>query len=64
MFTVRDMPEANELVVGMMALVTQQGRKAISQRTKEALATARGSSRSGAEVLNLGDTQALCETIS
>lgn len=40
-FTAADMPEANELMVGMMALVAQQERKAISQRTKEALAAAK-----------------------
>ena len=32
------MPEANELTVGIMALVAQAEREAISRRTKEALA--------------------------
>jgi DNA invertase Pin-like site-specific DNA recombinase len=35
------MPEANDLTVGIMALVAQQEREAISRRTKEALAVAR-----------------------
>jgi hypothetical protein len=33
-----DMPEANDLTVGIMALVAQAEREAISRRTKEALA--------------------------
>ena len=36
------MPEANDLTVGIMALVAQAEREAISRRTKEALAKARG----------------------
>jgi DNA invertase Pin-like site-specific DNA recombinase len=38
------MPEANDLTVGIMALVAQAEREAISRRTKEtlAVATARG----------------------
>ena len=40
-FVAVDMPEANDLTVGIMALVTQQEREAISQRTTEALAAAR-----------------------
>jgi DNA invertase Pin-like site-specific DNA recombinase len=32
------MPEANDLTVGIMALVAQQEREAISRRTREALA--------------------------
>ena len=35
------MPEANDLTVGIMALVAQQEREAISRRTKEALAVAK-----------------------
>ena len=35
-----DLPEANDLTVGLMALVANQEREAISWRTKEALAVA------------------------
>lgn len=40
-FVAADMPDANDLTVGIMALVAQQEREAISRRTKEALAAAR-----------------------
>ena len=40
-FSAVDLPEANDLTVGIMALVAQQEREAISRRTKEALAVAR-----------------------
>jgi DNA invertase Pin-like site-specific DNA recombinase len=40
-FLACDMPEANDLTVGIMALVAQQEPEAISRRTKEALAAAR-----------------------
>jgi DNA invertase Pin-like site-specific DNA recombinase len=40
-FIAVDLPEANDLTVGIMALVAQQEREAISKRTKEALAAAR-----------------------
>lgn len=40
-FIAADMPDANELTVGIMALVAQQEREAISKRTKEALSVAR-----------------------
>jgi DNA invertase Pin-like site-specific DNA recombinase len=36
-----DLPEANDLTVGIMALVAQQEREAISRRTSEALCVAR-----------------------
>jgi DNA invertase Pin-like site-specific DNA recombinase len=39
-FLAVDMPEANDLTVGIMALVAQAEREAISRRTKEALAVA------------------------
>ena len=49
-----DPPEANDLTVGIMALVAQAEREAISKRTKEALAVAGaascGSGRSDAAV--------------
>tara|TARA_B110001454_G_scaffold206598_1_gene217153 strand:+ start:2985 stop:3668 length:684 start_codon:yes stop_codon:yes gene_type:complete len=40
-FIAADMPEANELTVHIMAAVAQAERKAISKRTKEALAVAK-----------------------
>lgn len=40
-FIAADMPEANELTVHVMAAVAQAERKAISRRTKEALAAAK-----------------------
>ncbi len=40
-FVAADMPEANEMVVGIMAIVAQAERKMISQRTKAALAVAK-----------------------
>lgn len=40
-FLAVDMPEANELTIHIMAAVAQAERKAISKRTKEALAAAR-----------------------
>ena len=40
-FAAVDLPEANDLTVGIMALVAQQEREAISKRTREALVVAR-----------------------
>lgn len=40
-FIAADMPDANELTVGIMALVAQQERESISKRTREALNAAR-----------------------
>lgn len=40
-FVAADMPEANEMIVGIMAVVAQAERKMISSRTKAALAAAK-----------------------
>ena len=40
-FVAADMPEADETMVGIMAIFAQRERKAISQRTREALAAAK-----------------------
>jgi DNA invertase Pin-like site-specific DNA recombinase len=55
-FIAADMPDANELTVGIMALVAQQEREAISRRTREALAAAK---RRGTQLGNPNGARAL-----
>jgi DNA invertase Pin-like site-specific DNA recombinase len=59
-FAAVDLPEANDLTVGIMALVAQQEREALSRRTKEARAVARNrgvrlGNPNGAEALRRAD---------
>src|SRR5579871_2906396 len=51
-FTAADMPNANRLTVGIMAMVAEEERRMISSRTKAALAAARqrGTQLGGARV--------------
>lgn len=55
-FVAADLPDANELTVGIMALVAEQERQAISKRTREALAAAK---RRGTRLGNPNGARAL-----
>ena len=64
-FTAADMPHADKFTVGIMAMVAQKEREAISQRTKEALAAAKakgtrlGNPNGAAHLRKLGNSRAV-----
>lgn len=59
-FVAADMPEANEMVVGIMAVVAQAERKMISARTKAALAAAKArGTKLGGDRGNIASVRAL-----
>jgi len=66
-FVAADMPEANEMMVGFMALMAQNEREMISKRTKEALAAAKrrgvklGNPNGAACLKGLGNNQAIAK---
>ena len=68
-FLAVDMPEANDLTVGIMALVAQQERDVISRRTKEALIVAKargvrlGNPQGAAAFVNSADNGASLRSV-
>lgn len=66
-FICADMPEANEMTIQIMAVMAQQERKMISQRTKAALAAAKergvklGNPHGAAYFKGLGNKEAVAE---